>query len=183
MNIEIHELQKLSPKLLIALYADKRLALTPAIAAIGNNYYPSIDQILETLSYYSDVDIVISFVSKNATVIEDAKKQIEKSRSSSFASNDEAEMGASEDTGNGEDALSADTSLKQLGHRPLKTVTIEQIESAISKALFELTGQEYEVDVNRFDLNPELNAWASDSALLDLKLRKRSTFDAASLFG
>lgn len=182
MEIEIHQLQKSSPKLLAALYADKRLPLTPAIAAISNNYYPSIEQILDTLQRYSDVDIVIMFANENATAIEAAKTQIEENKVASIALNTATEIKPLENPMEIPNAQSAEERLKELTHRPLKTVTIEQIESAISKALLELTGQKYEVDVKRLDFDPGSNAWIYDEALLDLRVTKNRLLDPVNLF-
>lgn len=172
MNIEIHQLQKLSPKLLTALYAEKDLPPTDAILAIGNNYYPSIEQILDTLHRYRDVDIVITFVNENAATIEAAKEQIEKAKLEAIAQKNAAQNGALENEMDIPDAQALENSFKELRHRPLKTVSIEQIESAISKALLELLGQGYEVDVKRLDFDSEFNEFNSDDALLDLRLKR-----------
>ena len=82
-----------------------------------------------------------------------------------------------------ENSSDGDKSFKELMARPIKAVSIDQIEQAISKALLELTGQEYEIDVNRLDLNPEPNSWANDTALMDLKLSKKTKKDPNSPFG
>jgi hypothetical protein len=59
------------------------------------------------------------------------------------------------------------------GNRSITKVTVEQIENAIAKALSDLTGGEYEVRLNKLDLNQGLNAWLTDSSLLELTLRRR----------
>ena len=66
--------------------------------------------------------------------------------------------------------------------RPLKKVSLQQVEQAFSKALEELTGQQYTVDVQKMDLNPDSNAWTTDTALLDLKVSKKSTLSLGGAF-
>lgn len=182
MNSEIHQLQKLSPKLLTALYADRRLPPTAAIVAIGNNYYPSIEQILDTLQRYRDVDIVITFVDENAATIEAAKEQIEETKLAAIGQKNASQNGTLENEMDIQDVQALENNFKELMHRPLKTVSIEQIESAISKALLELLGQEYEVDVKRLDLYPEFNGFNADDALLDLRLKKKHLFNSVNSF-
>jgi hypothetical protein len=58
------------------------------------------------------------------------------------------------------------------GHRPIKTASIQQIEEAFSKALGELTGMAYKVNINKLDLNRGLNAWLSDSSYIELELSR-----------
>jgi hypothetical protein len=77
----------------------------------------------------------------------------------------------------------SELSWDEIYSRPLKKVSLDQVEQAFSKALEERTGQQYTVDVRKMDLNSELNAWATDTAVLDLKVSKKSTFPARGLFG
>jgi len=67
--------------------------------------------------------------------------------------------------------------------RPLKTVTLEQIENAFAKALNDLTGQPYKVDLLRLDLNGGSAAWFTDAALIDLKVSKETQKNDGNLFG
>ncbi|MEB5667398.1 hypothetical protein [Aeromonas veronii] len=57
-----------------------------------------------------------------------------------------------------------------LSHRPIKSVSIEQLEMAFSNALDELTGKKYKVTISKLDLSPDHNAWLSDSSYLELTL-------------
>jgi hypothetical protein len=71
----------------------------------------------------------------------------------------------------------------ELTRRPLKTVTPEQIEKAFAKALQELTGQAYDVDLLRMDLNNGSDARFSDKTLIDFKVSKRTPETDSGLFG
>jgi len=54
--------------------------------------------------------------------------------------------------------------------RPIKTVSVLQLEDAFSAALGSLTGCAYKVTINKLDLNVGLNAWISDTSSLELTL-------------
>ena len=54
--------------------------------------------------------------------------------------------------------------------RPLKTVSLKEIEEAFSKALGELTGKPYDVSITKLDLNPSQNAWVFDTSAMELTL-------------
>lgn len=54
--------------------------------------------------------------------------------------------------------------------RPIKTVSVRQIEDAFSAALGSLTGCAYKVTINKLDFNVGLNAWISDTSSLELTL-------------
>jgi hypothetical protein len=71
-----------------------------------------------------------------------------------------------------EEQKSQEESTLDWGHRPIKTASINQIEEAFSKALGELTGMAYKVSINKLDLNPELNAWLSDTSYIELTLSR-----------
>lgn len=70
----------------------------------------------------------------------------------------------------------------ELTRRPLKTVTPEQIETAFAKALQELTGQAYDVDLLQMDLNNGSDAWFSDRTLIDFKVSKKASRVDGNLF-
>ena len=57
-----------------------------------------------------------------------------------------------------------------ISHRPIKAVSIAQIEEAFSKALGELTGMAYKVSINKLDLNHHPNAALFDSSFIELTL-------------
>ena len=78
---------------------------------------------------------------------------------------------------------SDEKSWDELTRRPLKTVTPEQIETAFAKALQELTGQAYEVDLLRMDLNNGSDAWFSDKTHIDFKVSKKPPKADSDLFG
>jgi hypothetical protein len=71
----------------------------------------------------------------------------------------------------------------ELTRRPLKTVTPEQIETAFAKALQELTGQAYNVDLLRMDMNNGSDGWFSDKTLIDLKVSKKTPKVDSDVFG
>lgn len=71
----------------------------------------------------------------------------------------------------------------KLTRRPMKTVTPEQIETAFAKALQELTGQAYDVDLLRMDLNNGTDGWFSDKTLIDFKVSKKTSPVDSDPFG
>jgi hypothetical protein len=77
---------------------------------------------------------------------------------------------------------SDDKSWDELTRRPLKMVTPDQIEIAFAKALQELTGQEYNVDLLRMDMNNGSDSWFSDKTLIDLKVSKKTPNTDSDVF-
>lgn len=67
-------------------------------------------------------------------------------------------------------------SIKEIMRRPIKSLSIDAIEQAFSKALSDLTQENYEVDIQQFNLNPD-GHWHSDNSLMNLKITKRVSFD------
>jgi len=55
--------------------------------------------------------------------------------------------------------------------RPIKKVSIQDLEVALSKFLSEMVGVEYDVTVTRLDLEPTPEAWIYDECLLNLRIR------------
>ena len=58
--------------------------------------------------------------------------------------------------------------------RPIKNVSLKQIEDAFSTALGELTGRAYKVTIQSLDLNTGPYAFAHDACKLELTLEKPS---------
>lgn len=65
----------------------------------------------------------------------------------------------------------------------MKTVTPEQIETAFAKALQGLTGQAYNVDLLRMDMNNGSDGWFSDKTLIDFKVSKKTPKVDSDVFG
>lgn len=73
-------------------------------------------------------------------------------------------------------------SMKELLPRPIKSVSLDAIEAAFSKALLELTQREYDVDVQQFTLRPEGSNWSSDESSMTIKITKKTYLGRGSLF-
>jgi hypothetical protein len=76
-----------------------------------------------------------------------------------------------------------DKSWDELTRRPMKTVTPEQIEIAFAKALQELTGQAYDVDLLRIDMSNGTDGWFNDKTLIDFKVVKKTSKLGGDMFG
>lgn len=76
IGLDTDALPELSRKVLISLYADKRLALTPAISELLNGTYPSNKEIISTLDKYKDVDIVIEFEKTHSMLLVEVRNQL-----------------------------------------------------------------------------------------------------------
>lgn len=63
-------------------------------------------------------------------------------------------------------------SMSELFKRPLKEAGSKAIEDVLKKAICELTGEDYEVDVSSIDFNPEAQSFLHDSVTLTLKMSK-----------
>jgi hypothetical protein len=57
--------------------------------------------------------------------------------------------------------------------RHIKKASIEQLQAAFEKALKELTGASYDVDIRKLDLDPEhvLNAWITDTCDIAMRIQ------------
>jgi len=67
-------------------------------------------------------------------------------------------------------------SIKEMFRRPIKSVSIDEIEKAFAKALSDLTRGDYEVDIQSLNLSPD-NQWHADDSLMNLKISKRVSLD------
>ncbi|WP_279448892.1 hypothetical protein [Aeromonas hydrophila] len=67
-----------------------------------------------------------------------------------------------------------------LGERPLKSVSIADIQKAIAEALEKLVSTEYEVKISSIDFDSDINAWYNDLVEIKLSLQKPSK---SSVFG
>ncbi|MFL9926308.1 hypothetical protein PQR62_18680 [Herbaspirillum lusitanum] len=62
------------------------------------------------------------------------------------------------------------TDIKDRKPRALKRLTIQQLETAISAALYKITAERYEVDISRFDLDVGGNLLVHDSATIEMRV-------------
>jgi hypothetical protein len=62
--------------------------------------------------------------------------------------------------------------MSDLFQRPLKEAGSKAIEEAITKAITELVGEEYQADIKAIDFNPSNTAWMSDEIEIKLSLSK-----------
>ena len=137
----INSLQENSVQLLTQLYTDKRLELTKAMLSIQNGYYPSIEEILQTLELYKEIDLVQEFTKSNKAEIENAAKSIRsKSESSSLP---ESESLNEEDSG--KDFIDFFSDKGAFGK--LKEVSLSSLEGVISEGISKITNSELEVSV------------------------------------
>ena len=65
-------------------------------------------------------------------------------------------------------------------HRPLKTLDVGQIETAIADALGALVDADYEADVHNLDFKPEPHAFMNDAVEIRVTVKKRSNLDWGS---
>jgi|TARA_R100000656_G_scaffold109232_1_gene81263 hypothetical protein len=135
----IHPLQEATVHLLDALYRDKHLAVTPAMLAIQNGHYPSVQAILETLSRYEDDELVVSFIENNGELVDEAREYVAgaQARREAGASNQ------TEDSPFGDIFGAAYQTTKPF--ELLKGVRLSEIEDAFSKVLTDLCGEELSV--------------------------------------
>jgi DNA-binding transcriptional MerR regulator len=143
----IKSLQENSVQLLIRLYTDKRLELTKAMLSIQNNYYPSIEEILQTLELYKEIDLVKEFTKSNKAEIENATKSIlSKSESASLP---EPESHSEEDSGGNFMDFFADKD----AFGKLKEVSLSSLEGVISEGISKITNSALEVSVTSLKAN------------------------------
>ncbi|WP_432239595.1 hypothetical protein [Herbaspirillum robiniae] len=59
---------------------------------------------------------------------------------------------------------------KKAGKRALKTVSVQQLETAISAALYKITAEKYQVDIRRFDLGIDSESAHHDGAVIEMSV-------------
>jgi hypothetical protein len=67
---------------------------------------------------------------------------------------------------------SEDQHMNEAFDRPLKTVTVEQLEVAIAEAITKLLGKKYEAEITEMDFNPGNMADTLDCVACKLTLSK-----------
>lgn len=139
MNSQIHPLQDKAHSLVTALYADLRLPSRAAIAAYSNGRYPTLEEILDTLNAYEDVDLVKKFVSLNAAFICSAKEKIEESKKPKPApiNVDDIPLGA---------FMSSEFSVVN-AYDCIKKIPLKDIEIALSEALSKVCKEHLLVEI------------------------------------
>lgn len=65
---------------------------------------------------------------------------------------------------------------KDFGFRALKEAGSKTIQDAITKAICELTGEEYEVDINSIDFDSDSGAWMRDRTKIVLTAKRTTDF-------
>lgn len=63
-------------------------------------------------------------------------------------------------------------SMDDLFPRPLKQAGSRSIEDAITKAICDLTGEKYEVDIRTIDFGNDSSAWMQDTVTLTVSMQK-----------
>lgn len=71
---------------------------------------------------------------------------------------------------------------KPFGYRALKEAGSKAIQDAFSKALTELTGEEYEADINSINFDVSTGSWMEDSVQITLTASRKSSI-ADDVFG
>ncbi|KAF1047025.1 MAG: hypothetical protein GAK35_00822 [Herbaspirillum frisingense] len=59
---------------------------------------------------------------------------------------------------------------KRVGKRALKNVSVQQLETAISAALYKITAEKYHVDIRRFDLDIGTGMPHHDGAVIEMSI-------------
>lgn len=136
MTINIHPLQESSYYLLRELYFNKKLPLTKAMLSVLNGYYPSIEDVLATLSYYKDDSLVVSFAEKNASMIESAGAAI--APLNSGAANAESLVLDDSDI----DGIFGSSFELVDAYKCMKGVSLEELEGGLSSELSRLCGED-----------------------------------------
>ncbi len=143
----INSLQEKSVQLLKHLYTDKRLGLTKAMLTIQNGFYPSIEEILHTLEFYKEIDLVQEFTKSHKAEIESAANSIRsKSDCSSLPESESHSEGDS--VGFFKDFFSERDAFGKL-----KEVSLSSLESVISEGVSKITNSELKVSVTSLKAN------------------------------
>jgi len=61
----------------------------------------------------------------------------------------------------------------EIGYRALKELGSKAIQDAIEKAICELTGEEYQVDVNRVEFDNDTGSWMHDEVIVTFSTRRK----------
>lgn len=168
MSVNIHPLQEASIDLLNTLYADMQLPATRAIVTMHNGYYPSIEEILSTLSHYKDKEPVEKFVDANKQVIAAAENEIKIKKERAAQQSNQSIFG---------DIFSDVFSPRERQATPyqaLKAVSLKAVEDAVADELSKLTGESLEVEIKSF---VEKTEGARPGADLQIFVRKRQSND------
>ena len=65
---------------------------------------------------------------------------------------------------------------QDIEERPLKKISLSNIEESIASSISELVKSEYEASIINIDFEPCLNAWLSDTIEIKLRINKPNTF-------
>lgn len=137
MTLNVDPLQKASVRLLQALYFDKEFPVTKAMNAVLNGEYPSVPSILATLRHYKDDPLVVEFELNNADAIAAAKESIEAQKCKETQKSEVAESAPEQHDRRTNFGFRINDA-----YESLKSVSIGQIEEALSKSISEVCGKD-----------------------------------------
>lgn len=140
MTITIHPLQESSYHLLRDLYLVQKHPLTKAMLSVFNRYYPSIEDILATLSCYNNDSLVISFIEKHSSMIESATMVIAQPNTTS------AETPAASDS-NFDSVFGSNFGLID-AYGCMKKISMKEIEDGLSSELSRLCGEDLHLEIS-----------------------------------
>jgi len=63
-----------------------------------------------------------------------------------------------------------------VGYRALKELGSKAIQDALTKAICELTDEEYRVDVNSIDFDADTGSWMHDDTKITISIRRKKAF-------
>lgn len=139
MDITIHPLQSASSKLLLSLYQDFHLPVTPAMQSVLNGHYPTTKEIINTLSYYKDHPEVAEFVKNHEQEISSAKESLNQKVATGIVGQPAENLD--------DDFFSSKLEFIN-AFKSLKAVSIESLENAVSEALSKICNEELIVEID-----------------------------------
>ena len=158
MYQEIHPLQVCAQDVIKSLYSDFNLPVTPALISYTNRQFARLEDILDALDLHANVEIVQKFLMDRATEIDSAREFIAKKKEEALrrlqekadAENPEDDVPFSQTKSPFDDFFNV------TDPRILRKFSVEQIESSLSTALEQLTGEKLEITLNNLQFSSGL---------------------------
>lgn len=158
MSHEPHPLQVSAQAVIKSLYAEHNLPVTPALISYTNREYARLEDIVEALDLHSKVEIVQKFCLERAAEIDSARDLITKKKEDALK-----RLQEKADAENPEDDVPFaqtkspfDDFFNVTDPGVLRKFSVEQIESSLSTALEQLTGEKLEITLNNLQFSSGL---------------------------
>lgn len=181
MSFDPHPLQVSAQSVIKTLYAEHNLPVTPALISYTNREYARLEDIIDALDLYSGQDVVQKFYIEHATEIESARALIAKKKEEALKRLEEktAQENPEDDVPFSSQTSSLFASFFDVTDPGvLRKFSVEQIESSLSSALEQLTGEKLEItlndlqfkrglsgSVNSVDFSVHVSGWSKSSDL------------------